>query len=118
VSYRHIASHAGVSKSSLVRHVQHGAAPTVPGQRTDQAQAPCAQALVQVRCLGCEAVKGCPVGEGWLCTACAQAQWQRLEPPVLEFPRWIFHHTLPACIIETPEAFAALGDGWRLTPYP
>lgn len=78
----------------------------------------CASALAHVRCLGCDAVKACPVGEGWLCVPCAQAQWQRIEPPPLVFPRWIFHPTLPACIIETPEAMAALGDGWRYQPYP
>jgi hypothetical protein len=44
-------------------------------------------------------------------------QWQRVEPAPLEWPRWIFHHSHAARIIETPEAMAALGDGWRYQPY-
>jgi phage N-6-adenine-methyltransferase len=79
--------------------------------------APCATPLAQVRCLGCDAVKACPVGEGWLCPDCAQMQWQRVEPARLEWPRWIFHHSHAARIIDTPEAMAALGDGWRYQPY-
>ena len=33
------------------------------------------------------------------------------------FPSWRYHKTLPACIVQNPEEEAALGLGWRNTPW-
>lgn len=32
------------------------------------------------------------------------------------YPSWRFHATLPACIVNTPEEAAALGEGWEQSP--
>ena len=32
------------------------------------------------------------------------------------YPRWKYHRTLPAVIVEDPEAEADLGEGWADTP--
>lgn len=36
----------------------------------------------------------------------------------VEYPRWIYHATEPAQVVDTPEAHAAAGDGWHTAPVP
>lgn len=32
------------------------------------------------------------------------------------YPKWKYHDTEPACVVDDEEAELALGDGWRDTP--
>lgn len=111
VSLRTIAAQYAVSKTSLLRHQRHASG--------EQARTP-VPTHAHVACLGCAAVKRCPVGEGWLCRQCAQDGWARVVPPPVEVPTWRYHPTLPARVVETHEDLAALetaDPGWRARPY-
>jgi hypothetical protein len=34
----------------------------------------------------------------------------------IQYPKWKYHRTLDACIVQDPAEEAALGDGWADTP--
>lgn len=33
-----------------------------------------------------------------------------------QYPKWLYHRTLPAVIVNNPDEHKALGDGWAESP--